>query len=218
MAALEISDFSQRKREHEDFQLLLDREPLNVGESVKFRFVAESSGAGLTGLRYADTKDEIEKKKYKRKILVVDVGAGSTDIGYVIRSVSPSNSDTKEFLCQFPPAGTCAVAGNELSRRLQEIYRRRGKEIAFEEAENRKTLGPDTQWLDDPTVDEWKAGIASQVRTYVSEIQDDNFLYSDPGLDILVTGGSGSVAGLRDQILTPVSRAFALDLGGSHTR
>jgi hypothetical protein len=201
LATLEISDFSERKREHEDFQLLLDREPLKVGEGVKIRFVAESSGAGLTGLRYADTKDEMEKKKYKRKILVVDVGAGSTDIGYVIRSVSPRGSDANEFLCQFPPAGTCAVAGNDLSRRLQEIYRRRGKEIAFEEAENEKTLGSDTQWLDDPTVHEWKASIASHVRTYVSEIRDDNFLYSDPGLDVLVTGGSGSVAGLRDQIL-----------------
>ena len=201
MAALEISDFSAGKREHEDFQLLLDRDPVKVSEGLIFRFVAESSGAGLTGLRYADTKDESEKKKHRRKILVVDVGAGSTDIGYVIRSVSPSDSDTKEFLCQFPPAGTCTVAGNDLSRRLQEIYRRRGKEIAFGEAEREKTLGSDTHWLDDPTVDEWKASIASHVRTYVSEINDDNFLYSPPGLDVLVTGGSGSVAGLRDQIL-----------------
>jgi hypothetical protein len=198
LSVLDISDDSVRS-EHRDFALLLERKPFSVGSGLNFRFVAESSGAGLRGLRNAEMEAEIGKKKYLRKILVVDVGAGSTDIGYVIRSPSPDHSE--EFLRQLPPADTCTIAGKNLSERLQEIYRRRGKDIAFDEAEKIKILGPDKEWLTDPAVDQWKAGIAAHVRRYVSDVPDENWLYSLPGLKVLVTGGSGAVAGLKEEVL-----------------
>lgn len=54
-----------------------------VEAGVRFCFVAESSAAGLAGLRRTGDED----RGFLLKLLVVDVGAGSTDVGCVIRSV-----------------------------------------------------------------------------------------------------------------------------------
>ena len=195
---LNISDESEIDTDRQGYQSLLKRS-FNVAEDVKFRFVAESSAAGLAGLRNAEV--ETEEKKYLRKILVVDVGAGSTDIGYVIRAIPPKGSDAKEFLCQLPPANTCESAGDDLSRRILEICRSRGEDIGFSEAERRKTVGEDKGWLTHPAVVEWRRTIADHVRRYVTDIPDMHRLYSLPGLQVLLTGGSGVVGGLQDAVL-----------------
>lgn len=195
---LDISDESEINRDPEGFRSVLKR-TFEIGEDLEFRFVAESSAAGLTGLR--DVEVEMEDSKYLRKILVVDVGAGSTDIGYVIRSIPPRASDTREFLCQLPPANTCELAGADLSRRIMAISRSRGEHIGFDEAERRKTVGEDKDWLTDPAVVQWKRGIAEHVLSYVQNIPDMRWLPNLPGLQVLVTGGSGVVAGLREEIL-----------------
>ena len=198
LEALGISDETEINRSPEGFRSILKR-TFSVSEGVEFRFVAESSAAGLTGLR--DVEAEMEDSKYLRKILVVDVGAGSTDIGYVIRSIPPKVSTDRESLCQLPPANTCELAGANLSRRIVAICRSRGEHISFDEAERRKTSGGEKNWLTDPSVVQWKRGIAEHVLTYVQDIPDMRWLPYMPGLQVLVTGGSGVVAGLREEIL-----------------
>lgn len=203
LRTLNISDDSEIDADHHGFRTML-RRPHDIGKGIKFRFVAESSAAGLTGLRAA----EEEEKKFLRKILVVDVGAGSTDIGYVIRSPLRQESGANEALCQLPPANTCQIAGEDLTRRIVEIYRSRGQDIGFDEAERRKTVGEDKEWLIYPAVQEWVRGIAEHVQRYVIDIPDYSWLPELPGLLVLITGGSGVVAGLREEMLSATARGL----------
>jgi hypothetical protein len=200
LAELKISDETEISRDRQGFRLMLQR-TFNVCDGLEFRFVAESSAAGLAGLRNEEMELEIENNKYLRKILVVDVGAGSTDIGYVIRSMPAKDTEGKEALCQLPPANTCQIAGADLSRRIVEVYRSRGEDIGFDEAETRKTIGEDNDWLEHPSVEEWRHSIAENVKSYISGVPDKLWLPEKPGLQILITGGSGVVGGLREEIL-----------------
>ena len=191
---LRLSDDSEVDRA--GFRSIIQRK-FKVNDSIGFRFVAESSAAGLTGLR--EFESDSPGKRYLRKILVVDVGAGSTDIGYVLRTVPAVGAN--EALVQLPPANTCAIAGKSLTESIVKIYRARGERIGLEEAERRKT-GGDENWLADPSVSEWKRGIAEQVETYVADIADERWLPFEPSLHVLVTGGSGVVTGLQEEVLT----------------
>lgn len=195
---LRISDEFEINASTKDFASLLEQ-TFTVAQGVTFRFVAESSAAGLTGLR--DLEGELEGHKYLRKILVVDVGAGSTDIGYVLRTIPQGKSSANEVLIQLPPANTCRFAGEELSRCIVEIFRSRGDRISLDEAETRKTIGEDKDWLDHPAVDEWRRSIAEHVLSYVTDIPDQRWLPENPALQILITGGSGVVGGLGERIL-----------------
>jgi hypothetical protein len=175
-----------------------------VDDCISFRFVAESSAAGLTGLR--EFEGDSSRPRYLRKILVVDVGAGSTDIGYVLRTIPVVGAN--EVLVQLPPANTCSIAGKALTESIVKIYRARGERIGFGEAERRKTAGGGGDWLPDPSVTEWKRGIAEQVETYVADIADERWLPYEPSLHVLITGGSGVVIGLREEILTAVKNGL----------
>lgn len=208
LGELNISDDSEISRDHEGFSVLLQRPPYKIAEGVAFRFVAESSGAGLAGLRNEEMEAGIEENKYLRKILVVDVGAGSTDIGYVLRSIPPARSGAREALCQLPPANTCQVAGAELSRAIVDIYRSRGDVIGFDEAERLKTVGENKEWLTHPAVAEWRRTISDHVRRYVTDVADKRWLHLVPGLQVLVTGGSAVVPGLREEILAAATDAL----------
>ena len=197
LEALEVSDDSPIDTDRHGFRTMLQGHH-DMGNGIKFRFVAESSAAGLAGLRAT----EDEESRYLKKILVVDIGAGSTDIGYVIRSPLKNDSGPAEALCQLPPANTCQVAGEDLTRRIVEIYRSRGGDHGFDEAERIKTVGEDQEWLTHPAVTDWIRGIAEHVRRYVSDIPDKRWLPEMPGLQVLITGGSGVVAGLREAVIS----------------
>jgi hypothetical protein len=158
----------------------------------------------LAGLRQANGSDS----GYLLKLLVVDVGAGSTDVGYVIRSMPPRDEEVKEALCQLPPANTCQSAGEDLSRRIIGIYRTRGKHITLDEAEVIKITGAETDWLTHPTVTEWMRSVAEHVRAYVLDIPDQRWLPLMPGLQVLVTGGSAVVPGLREEIVNAAVQAL----------
>jgi len=199
---LRISDDTEVTTATKDFAALLQH-TFMVAPGVTFRFVAESSAAGLTGLR--DIEAELEGHKYLRKILVVDVGAGSTDIGYVLRTI-PQGAD--EALIQLPPANTCSFAGEELSRSIVEIYRSRGERITHAEAELIKIVGEDKEWLTHPAVDQWRSRIADHVLSYVSDLPDQRWLPVEPGLQVLITGGSGVVIGLGEKILEAAKKGL----------
>jgi hypothetical protein len=194
---LNLSDDSERS--NKDFREAIQAR-IKVDDRISFRFVAESSAAGLTGL----SEFEGANRPHLTKILVVDVGAGSTDIGYVLRTVP--GGDKK--LVQLPPANTCEVAGEALTRCLLEICRIQGEKITFREAESRKLVEKDQDWLNHPSVIEWKRGIAEHVRTYVADIADERWLPEKPPLQVLVTGGSGIVAGLQDAVLLAVKKGL----------
>jgi hypothetical protein len=202
LADLGISDDADVIAATKDFAALLQH-TFTVAPGVTFRFVAESSAAGLTGLR--DIEGELEGHKYLRKILVVDVGAGSTDIGYVLRTIPPGAG---EALIQLPPANTCRFAGEELSRSIVEIYRSRGERITDREAELIKTVREDKDWLNHPAVDEWRSRIADHVLSYVSDLPDRRWLPEEPALQVLITGGSGVVVGLGEKILQAVKKGL----------
>ncbi|MBC8028794.1 MAG: hypothetical protein H7Z16_01675 [Pyrinomonadaceae bacterium] len=195
---LKISDEFEINAETQDFASLLQR-IFTVAQGVTFRFVAESSAAGLTGLRNVEA--DLEGHRYLRKILVVDVGAGSTDIGYVLRTIPPGHEGANEALIQLPPANTCHFAGEELTRSIVEIYRSRGERITDLEAELRKTVREDKDWLNHPAVDEWRRSIAEHVLSYVADIPDRRWLPENPALQVLVTGGSSAVTGLGEKIV-----------------
>ncbi len=199
---LSISDDSEI--DSGGFHAIIDR-VFTVDEALSFRFVAESSAAGLTGLR--EIEAELRGRKYLRKILIVDVGAGSTDIGYVLRSI-PNVGVADEALLQFPPANTCQIAGEALTRTIVEIYRGIGQKIGLDEAERRKTRGSDKNWAKHPSVDQWRRGIAEHVETYVRDVVDEHWLPTEPGLQVLVTGGSGIVDGLQEEVLAAAKRAL----------
>lgn len=202
LGELEVSDDVDATTVTQNFATLI-RHTFPVAPDVTFRFVAESSAAGLTGLH--DVEAVLEGHKYLRKILVVDVGAGSTDIGYVLRTIPPGGG---EALIQLPPANTCRFAGEELSRSIVEIYRSRGERITDAEAEIIKTVRGDKAWLNHPAVDEWRTRIADHVLSYVSDLPDKRWLPGEPALQVLITGGSGVVMGLGEKVLEAVKKGL----------
>jgi hypothetical protein len=201
LTILGISDDSEIDDNPQGFRMMLGKD-YPSGGGVSFRFVSESSAAGLAGIRRS------EMSGGGLKLLVIDVGAGSTDVGYVIRAIPPKEERVKETLCQLPPANTCQTAGEALTNRIVEIYRSRGKNITFDEAETIKTTGADTDWLTHSAVDEWIRSIADHVRAYVLAIPDLCWLPYAPGLQVLITGGSGIVPGLREKIISAVTQAL----------
>lgn len=201
LSDLNVSDDAEVDRS--GFQSAIQKK-FDVVDSISFRFVAESSAAGLTGLR--EFEAESDRGKYLRKILVVDVGAGSTDIGYVLKTIAGVGAN--EVLVQLRPANTCEVAGKALTENIVKIYGVRGERIGFDEAERRKLSGGEDIWLDDPSVKEWKRRIAEPVETYVNELADERWLPCEPSLHVLVTGGASVVKGLREEILAAVKRGL----------
>jgi hypothetical protein len=78
--------------------------------------------------------------------------------------------------------------------------------ITHAEAEARKLQ--QTKWTELGFVDLWRARIAQAVGEYVSGIPDDRWLPQPVGLNVVVTGGSGLVPGLKDQIKAAVISAL----------
>lgn len=170
-----------------------------------FRFVVESSAAGLLGLRRGfelwDSKSQV------LNLLVVDVGAGSTDIGYVLRTF-PKEGTAKVVLCQLPPAPTCSVAGEDLTLRIQEIRRAKGQSVSRDEAELIKISERNSTWSAHPTVKEWVEKVASHVCSYVQSLPDQRWLPYPPGARVLVTGGSAVVPGLKSAVVEAVKKGM----------
>lgn len=201
LSDLDVSDDAEVDKS--GFQSTIQKK-FDVVDQISFRFVAESSAAGLTGLR--EFEEESDRGRYLRKILIVDVGAGSTDIGYVLRTIAGVGAN--EVLVQLRPANTCEVAGKALTENIVKIYGVRGERIGFDEAERRKVSGGEDVWLDDPSVKEWKRRIAEPVETYVNELADERWLPYEPSLYVLVTGGASVVKGLKEEILAAVKRGL----------
>lgn len=172
-------------------------------DKLRWGFITESGAAGLPYLRAMDI-EEVPGAHGLAKLLVVDVGAGSTDIGYMLRVEHRETG--KEKLYYFMPASSFPVAGNELTRELMNHYRAMNQPITQTEAEARKLQ--QTGWDKLAFVDTWRTRIAQHVGEYVRGVPDYRWLPLPVTLNIVVTGGSGLVPGLKDCIRSAIVDAL----------
>lgn len=179
---------------------LVRKDTYDVG-FIRSSYLVESCAAGLPYLRAPGDPRTAESPKM-RKILVVDVGAGSTDIGYMVRSIV----EGRWYLHYFTPGSTHGFAGDELTRRIQAYLRQQSRMIGFDEAQTEKEIGTGRDWQ---VTKDWIRVIARHVGEYIETVPDGVRLPQDPPLEIVLTGGSGpSIAGLGDAIRIEVRDAL----------
>lgn len=172
---------------------------------VEWSFLVESGAAGLPYLRAMRMDIElVPGAPGLVKFLVIDVGAGSTDVGYMLRV---RNRETeRENFYYFRPASSFPEAGNVLTQGLKKYYGARNDPITDREAEARKLQDP--SWASLQFVDSWRRRIREHVREYVEGIPDRRWLPMPLPLNIVVTGGSGLVPGLADSVKQGVLEAL----------
>jgi hypothetical protein len=193
------------------FKALVERHFSFPGNTaLDWRLAAESCAAGFPAL-WRLLVDPTEAKKTEDhwvKLLVVDVGAGSTDIGYL---VSSRNRQDQLFFNYLKPAPTLEWAGEKLTEMVRDYYRSRGRDITTEEAEIRKVSAPE-EWRDEEFVKDWTKRIANRVADYIVLVPDASRLLepSIPGLKIVLTGGSGVIPGLGLDVAVQTAVTTAL--------
>ncbi len=181
---------------------LVRKDIYHVG-ALRSSYIVESCAAGLPYLKAMGDPREDDSPKI-RKLLVVDVGAGSTDIGYMLRSVSPR--DNRWVMNYFTPGNTHGLAGDDLTERIQRGLRDEGRAVSFEEAQAEKERGVGRDW---PAVKDWIRDIARHAADYIRVIEDTVRLPHDPPLEIILTGGSGpSIPDLAEEIRRQVVYAL----------
>ena len=173
-------------------------------DNCKWRYLVESCAAGLPYLRNIELK-EPPGLTGLGKLLVIDIGAGSTDIGYMLRTISIK--DGTENLFYFSPAPTLPVAGDDLTKEIKDLHDSTGNTITFVEAEAFKITRPE-EWLNKPFADIWRKNIGRHVKEYIKNIQDRRWLDMKVTLEIIITGGSGIVEGLSREIEAGVTEGL----------
>jgi hypothetical protein len=178
-------------------------------DRISWRLAAESSAAGFPSLLNLLIPEEEARSPQDHwvKLLVVDVGAGSTDAGYFISSRRVNGELLLHYL---KPALTLDYAGEQLTEMLREYYlREKYREITIQEAETLKISAPD-QWRDETFARDWRERIARSVGDYMFRVPDELRLGEPaiPGLKIVMTGGSGLVDGLARGVRDHVEEAL----------
>ena len=183
--------------------------------AVQWSLVFESCAAGFPYL--IDGEQDIFEEDLRklsvnrriRKILVVDVGAGSTDSGYLIRTVRPRDSQKimRPLLLWLPAANALEVAGRWLTDKILFDMKQQGRRVTPVEAEQFKITQAHS-WIKKPYLREWCGLISDSVGEYVSGIRDDVCLPKEPNLEVVVTGGSSAVEPMRTAVLDKVRGAL----------
>lgn len=183
--------------------------------SGRWELVFESCAAAFPYLvdgepeLFADSPNLVEQR-WIRKVLAVDVGAGSTDFGYFLRAIKRSiqRDLVAPVLIWFPPAPAVEIAGNGLTDRIRDHWAKEGRPLATsEEAEIYKTSGA-VEWHERPFVSEWCAAISDAVGDYMQRVPDQVRLPKPPELELVLTGGSSAVPPLRNRIVGRVAQAL----------
>ena len=177
-------------------------------KDTRWSYLVESCAAGLPYLR-AINIEEIAPPDlpWLVKLLVIDVGAGSTDVGYMIRTKDRDSGE--ELLNYFAPAPALEVAGNSLTNKIKEFYNSKGRLMTFAESERIK-VNPDLskEWRELPFLDHWRQEIGHHIEQYVKDIPDTKRLTDPRQLQIVLTGGSAGEHGLKDEVYRAVKDAF----------
>ncbi len=186
-------------------------------ENIRWEFVFESCAAGFPYLIQAEPEvfnpEELKYAEHAwvRKILVVDIGAGSTDSGYMLRTIqrdSRTYRPVRPLLIWLPAAPAFERAGNWLTDRILEDWIKEGRPArTFAEAEDYKTSGV-TAWYTKAYVDEWCCSIAERVAEYMRTVPDMIRLPKEPHLQIVVTGGSSAVQPIKRHLIDGVKQAL----------
>jgi hypothetical protein len=174
------------------------------GDGPTWRFIVESGAAGIPYLRNMRLPKNLGVRGLG-KLLVVDVGAGSTDVGYMLRTINVQSGEPTFY--HLRPASALPVAGNQLTEDLQKHFRAQDRLMGYREAEAQKTSG--SSWGNLPFVSAWIKQICDHVETYVHGIPDHRWLPVEIPLNIVVTGGSGLVPGLREKLVESVQNALS---------
>jgi hypothetical protein len=171
--------------------------------TLEWRFIVESGAAGLPYLR-AMRPENRPGIPGLAKLLVVDVGAGSTDVGYMLRTNNIKTGDPTFHY--FRPASTFAEAGNALTEELVKYHRAQNRPITWAEAEAQKVS--QTAWHKLSFVQLWIRHICDHVAQYVVGVPDQRWLPLPVKVHLVVTGGSSLVPGLKDQLRQAVVGAL----------
>ena len=182
--------------------------------STMWELVFESCAAGFPYLLQGDRQTfdgdlrKFPANKRIRKILVVDVGAGSTDAGYMVRTVRPRDAKglMKPLLIWVPAADALEIAGRWLTDKILNDFKQQGRRDTAVEAEEYKINN--RNWYSKPYVREWTTLIGDHVKEYASGIRDDICLPNKPELEVILTGGSSVVAPLKEIVLQDVKTAL----------
>ena len=184
---------------------------------VVWELVFESCAAGFPYLVETEPElfdpDTFEESQHQwvRKILVVDIGAGSTDAGYMLRTIKldpRTQKPVSPLLIWLPAHDALEKAGNWLSDRIREDRIKQGYPNAtLDEAEDYKTSGV-TDWHGKQYLSEWCEAIAGHIADYISVIPDKTRLPKTPPLQVVVTGGSSAVPKVKEHILERVKDAL----------
>jgi len=181
---------------------------------TKWELVFESCAAGFPYLlesepgTYVEDLTTFPALKRIRTVLVIDVGAGSTDAGYMVRTVRPRNAQgiMKPLLHWLPAADALEIAGRWLTDRILADFRQQGRPGTSVEAEEYKITNQ--TWYTKPYVGQWTTLIGDHVAEYVRGIRDDLCLARSPALEVVLTGGSSVVSPLREETIRQVRTAL----------
>ena len=182
---------------------------------IEWEFVFESCAAGFPYLLQHD-RDAFEEPLHTfpanrrlRKLLVVDVGAGSTDAGYLVRTIRPRDYQgiMRPLLIWLPAADALELAGMWLTDKIFADLKQQRGPVTLGEAEDIK-LNRQGAWLEKPYVREWSERIAAHVSEYARSLRDEVCLPQAPELEVVITGGSSAVQRMRDEVLDEVKRAL----------
>lgn len=180
--------------------------------SAEWELIFESCAAGFPYLIEGERdifEDEITKLNVNRrirKILVVDVGAGSTDVGYLVRTVRPPDARKvmRPLLIWLPAANALEIAGRWLTDKILADLKHQGRPVTLFEAEQLKIH--QGSWVDKPYVKEWYGLISDHVGDYAWSIRDEVCLPRQPALEVVITGGSSAVEPMRSAVTQRVTQ------------
>ena len=185
-----------------------------IDDGVGWEFVFESAAAGFPYVAEMEPDlfagDTTSSDAKFRKILVVDIGAGSTDAGYMLRTIrlDPNTKQPMEpILIWLPAAAALDMAGTWLTDQIYADWHQRGRKTTRTEAEDYKTSGV-TDWYAHPYVTKWCTDIATHVAHYMSGVRDTMRLPHKPFLEVVVTGGSSAVTPVKKSLLDGVKDAL----------
>jgi hypothetical protein len=166
-----------------------------VDDKLSLSYLPESLAAGIPYLLYLQ-----REANHAYRLLVIDVGAGSTDIGYLTQWRLTKNDPF--HMVYFKPAPAISLAGESITEAVAKKFN-----LTRHEAENRKIELTNLGKLNEQVRyvrEEWIPTIAGRVFEYISSLPKHVLMEKPAPVQIIVTGGSGAIPELIQAILEKV--------------